>query len=203
MSRLLALLTLCFALAGCAAAAPAPADVTTQPAVADRGEFAHLLQTGVSYDFEPTDSPADAVRHADVVVVGRVKQIVEGRTLAYGRSNQQANMVVQVQKTLKGSVGDTVYVEVSQPSGVSIDMLEAELPNGRVILFLDDRTDVEASGEESGRPAGSSVYTPLVDGFVIESGTGWTSGLVDRDSLKAAWSKLATIDDVIGATSGD
>lgn len=202
MSRLIVLAAICIALAGCATApSPSTAPVAANPEVGHAEPFAKLLQTGVSYDYEPTDSPADATRQADLVVVGTVKDVVPGRTLPYGRANSQANLVVAVQEVVKGNTDDTVYVEVTKPVGVAIEELLTTSPTGRVVLFLDDRTDVEASGPEAGRPTGSRIYTPLIDGFIVESGTGWLSGLVPRDDLRAGWSSLSTVDDIVEASA--
>lgn len=200
MSRLLALAAACIALVACASSPSSVAPVAPSIGAAGEDQFTSLLQTGVSYDFEPTDGPEAAARQADLVVVGTIKDVVAGRSLPYGRSNNQANLVIAVQRVVKGQAADAVFVEVEQPAGVSLEDLRAAVPKGRVALFLDDRTGIVASGPETGRPAGSAVYTPMIDGFIIESGDTWLGGLVSRDDMSSSWKALGGFDELVKAS---
>lgn len=201
MTRLLVLVALCLPLAACSTSAPpSTGEPPARASAADTEPFASLLQTGMSYDFEPTSGPAAQASLADLVVVGTIRDIVAGRTLPYGRSNVQANLVIDVQKVLKGRISDKiVYAEVEQPAGVTLDDLRAAAPKARVVLFLGDRSAIEAVGGELGRPAGTPIYAPFVEGLILGSSEGWSSGLVGREEMATGWQSMQTIDDIIQA----
>ena len=164
--------------------------------------FAQLLQAGVGYDYEPFDTPALVGQAADLVIVGRAVDVVEGRTLSGGRDRAQLNLVVKVQDVKRGpaQIDELVFVELDRPSGVTASQLARSIPPGRFLLFLDDRTDVDATGDETGRPAGAPVFAPFVQGMIIEDATTWASGLVDKSELRPAWNALRSFDDVVAAT---
>jgi hypothetical protein len=168
------------------------------------GGFARLLQTGVSYDYEPFASPIEQRDASDLVVVGRVADVVLGRTLPYGRPKPNANLVVTVEETIRGSSpgSQTVYVEVRLPSGMPIADLRAAAPDARVLLFLVDTTHVVAVGGETGRPAGARIFTPFVQGVIIEAADGWVSGLVELSEMGPRWRERSSFDGFVKALRG-
>lgn len=160
-------------------------------------EFAAVLQQGLSYDFDVL-TPAQLLDGADKVVLGRVADIVPGRELSIGRGVRHANLVVTVERTIRGPEEDgPLYAELRLPAEATVAQLQEALPAGRLLLFLDDRTDVQASNSETGRPAGARIYTPFAQGLVIEDGGGWVSGLVDGAESAPGWGSLRSFDAVV------
>lgn len=162
--------------------------------------LAQILQGGVSYDYDPFDSPQAQRDAADLVVVGTIAKSVFGRTLPYGRSGPQTNLVIEVQDVIRGKVtGDVVYVEVpiqAEDGAVSID---SDAFSGRLLLFLDDRTDIRSADGEQGRPEGERIYAPFVQGVILEADASWVSGLVDSADWHSQWRDLSTFEDLIAA----
>jgi len=158
--------------------------------------FADLLQTGVGVDYDVVGSPSALRDAADLVLIGTISNIVRGRDLPYGRATAQANLVVEVERIIKGLTPnpETVFVEVPLPSGMLVSELASGAPDGRVVLFLGDRTYLKGIRGEAGRPDGSAIYAPFTQGMIIEAGSAWVSGLVNRDEMPRDWQTLETFD---------
>ena len=163
-------------------------------------DFAQILQTGVRYDYDPFDSPEAQRDAADLVVLGTITKVVPGRTLGDGRSRTQANLVVDVLEVVRGAaVADMVYVEIDLPTGVSAAELDDAAPRGRLLLFLDDRTDIDGIDGEEGRPIDASIYAPFVQGMIIETDGTWVSGMEDDREWGKNWHDLSSFDALVSA----
>lgn len=195
--RVLAPAVLAALLMGCA---PGPtADDRNPEGVAAANSVAAALQTGVEHDYEPFDTPEAQRDAADLVVVGTVTEVVPGRQLPYGRTAAHANLAVSVEEGISGFTRDagTVYVEIEVGSADGVAPIRDAALGRRLLLFLDDRTDVAGVDGERGRPTGASIYTPFIEGVVIDAGDGWVGGLVDRSELGAGWRKYASFDSLV------
>lgn len=185
-------------LASCAPAAP-----TDSPPVNHAESFATLVQGAVSFDYDPSASPADLLDKADLVVVGEIESVVAGRTLPYGRNNRQVNLVVLVDDTISGTLPAAaegrVYVELTLGSHQEVADFQQARPTGRVLLFLGDRTFLDGVSGETGRPVGQPIYAPHPEGLLIESSDGLVGGLVAIDDLRPGWGAPDSIDEVIAA----
>jgi len=182
-------------LAGCGGNAPGsvPRDTSIGQS------FAALLQTGIYIDYEVVESPAELRDLADLVIIGTISDVVEGRVLPYGRAEAQANLVIDVERVIRGIAprSGPVYVEVTLPSGLLVSELASAAPNGRLVLFLGDRTYLRGTTGETGRPEGSAIYAPFAQGMVIEADQMWISGLVDGEELPPGWQKLESFDQLV------
>ena len=191
MRRLIVLAVLVVIIAGCAS----ESGRNNQAAAAQ--DFANLLQSGASYDYDAFDSPLAQRDAADLVVLGTLGEVVPGRQLPYGRDSKQANLVVKVEEVIRGSSPDpqTAYVEVELGNGVEFEDVRDAAPVGqRLLLFLDDRTDIGGVNGERGRPSGSRIYTPFVQGLIIEAGGDWVSGISDRGEFGPEWRGIDSFD---------
>lgn len=194
--RHLALAVIAAVMAACASVPIAAETRHADPADA-ANRFANLLQSGVRYDYDPFDTPSDQRDAADLVVVGTIAEVVPGRQLPLGRAATHANLVIAVQEIIRGSKPDvkTVYVEVELGSGIPVaDVRDAAPVGQRLILFLDDRTDIKGLDGETGRPSGASIYAPFVQGMIVEAGTDWVSALVDRSELSSDWRSITSFE---------
>lgn len=204
MRQLLALLAATVMVVACSNASTVPSTHSTS--TGDPALFARLIQDAVSFDYDPVDTPAALRDEADLVVVGVIESIVPGRTLPGGRANGHANLRVKVQTAIAGNVtvkgGDSVYVELPIGSSDGIKGLAAAMPSGRIVFFLDDRTSIRAVGGEVGRPDGASIFTPFVQGMIIEDGDGLVSGLVALDDMSPAWRSAGPFDRLVADLTG-
>lgn len=195
--RVLAVAVLAALVVGCAST-PIAAD-PSRDAAAAATEVAAILQTGVELDYEPFDTPEALRDAADLVVVGTVTEVVPGRQLPYGRTAPHANLVVSVEDSISGFPRDakTVYVEIEVGGESDVADIRDAAVGQRLLLFLDDRTDVAGVDGERGRPKGASIYTPYVEGVVLEAGDSWVSGLIDRSELSAGWQRDTPFDAIV------
>jgi hypothetical protein len=200
MRRSASLVALIFGLIATSLLACSPGPVgDSDGATEETGRFVEALRSAFLVDFDVVDRPRDLVDLVDVVVVGSITDVVAGRTLPYGRDDRQANLVVAVDRTMKGETDSgTLYVEVPLGS-LSIEELQALRPAGRVVLFLGDRTHLRGLDGEAGRPPDAPIYAPHAAGFLIEAEGGLLGAYVDLGDLPEPWQRLRSIEDLLAA----
>jgi hypothetical protein len=164
-------------------------------------EFVSLLRSAVHYDYDVHESPGAMADDSDLVVVGRFADATEGRTI-YGIGDH-ATLTVDVDQVVAGSadsvVRGRVFLELVTSAGTSVADYRDRLPTGRVLLFLDDRSDIEATGT-SGAPDGAPIFamqSPL--GFILEDGDRLVGGYEDLDQAPAAWRAATNFDAFVAA----
>ena len=167
------------------------------PAQQDPSGFSGLLRA-VHYDYEPVGSPEELRTLADIVVLGRIVDVTQGRTI-HGIGSH-ATLVVDVEEVLAGDAAlvfdDLVYVEFVESARATLADFRSRLPEGRLVLFLDDRTGIESSGP-TGRPAETSVFAPFVQGVVLEAGQGYIGGSEDIAPMGPDWTRAKTFDEFV------
>lgn len=157
---------------------------------------------GYDYDMQPT--VGDAVAASDSAVTGRILSWTEGEVVTDGTVTQSfALLAVDVDEASGDQeAGDVAYFKVSRgislspgdPDGESTrqsidDLAAAAPPCARVILLANESETVEPSGAtirtpQGVLPTGTSVSTPLIQGFILETASGgFDSGIADPVDL--------------------
>jgi len=161
------------------AAPPAPsASAATGQSTQDR--FLRLYR-GYRADYEPATTVAELAEWSEVVAVGRLKQIREGRIQGAGRDDpgrtEHLVYVFDVTEKLKGTLpGDVAYVEAVKPGREPAASFDAAAPTGAEALLYLRSASPAAPGESSlapldPLPAGTHLHwftTP--QGFLIHIG---------------------------------
>ncbi len=168
----------------------------------DAGTFSLVdaANDGFHYDYEPLESPRQAQELADVILVGTIvgaQEATEVRDASTGRDMRYAVIEVAPTDILSGvpHSPDRVYVAFAISRQPEWDSIERGLPDGRVLLVLDDLADWR-SGQRVGFP--DQAYAPFTDGFWIESASGEVIGLwVEPDETASRWyGDIESLDDL-------
>jgi hypothetical protein len=151
------------------------------------GQFVSLLRL-VNYDYEPFDSPVALADAASLVVVGHIESVESGRRLEIG---QQATLIVSIDRVVRGTpAGDPIRVEIPTSGHAQVTDLNAVLPTGRVLLFLDDRSRVPPV-------AGGGMYAPYPQGFILEDGSRFVGGIEDLGTADPSWTTAQSLDELV------
>jgi hypothetical protein len=160
-------------------------------------QFVGLVRD-VHYDFTVYESPQALANAAEVVVVGSLTGVAPGRQTE-GRGSH-ATLEVLVDQLVKGSAelltDGKVFVEIRTTPVATVEAYRAALPTERVLLFLDDRTDIPGTGP-TGAPSGARIFAPWATGIVFESGPGFTVAYEDLGELPEGWQLPASFDDLV------
>ena len=180
---------------GCTEASGAPRLAADKPAVVE------LLQQSAMYDYGVTDGPAELAKLSDLVVLGRVTDAIEGRTLdAIG---PHITLIVSVERTLRNAngyeVAKEVYVEVPSSADVTVGSFRSLVPTDRAVFFLDDRTAIPATGD-TGAPAGSPIFAPIPPGPVFQQGDLYVPTYEEIESMSSGWRDHRDFDAFVAAT---
>lgn len=180
-----------------------------QPSAASTENFTGNLRA-VHYDYEPVSTPLELAAQADLVVLGSLESAVEGRSVAMapGEPASLFNVVftVEVEEVVKGDetqlTDDRVYVEVERAAYLDVADFQKALPAGQVLLFLDDRTELDASSTVinnfAGRPAESRIFTPFVQGFWLSGDGRLIGGYEDLQANPPGWHGVTDLEDLLG-----
>lgn len=183
--------------AGGGASSPAPPD-----------RFINLIGSGVDVDYTALRSPQDALQRADAALVGRIESVFEGRvtTTTEGGVDRIVTsgpiLKVRVEQAFVGAptAGEAVRVQLHTAPHVTVNELAESLPTGRVLLILDDITELVAvDGAAVEGPAGPApeerLYFPYTDGFWFDLGRdGIASPEVSGEELEARWGTIESFD---------
>lgn len=198
-------------LAGCAPhAEPAPSGQTPEVSVSVLRE--------AQYRFRPAATPEQLVEmnSPDVVAIGRVEGIAQGRDLLDETDPLPfKNVVMRVRVTdeiLTEKPGlvhrDRVYVELDQGGFVAPDNhpknsladFRADIPEGvRVMLFLhewDAADGFEVAHARRGLPDGARLLQPDVQGIIFENPDTLVGGLTEIEEGGKGWTEFESIDEI-------
>jgi len=206
---LVAATVLALSLTGCASEPRADAPAAEQQThTASATELASMTTRGLELDYDPLASPKAAVTASELIVRGKLVDVVEGisyggKAAQAGRANAYATFVIEVDTSLDGSVaqGAKVYAQVNKSSTSSPGDL-AKLGKGLdVVAVLDDISDwTPAPGVTVVRPDVVPTTGPLY--FAFPDGL-WMKGRTDKamvgtharaSELSAAWGAPQTLD---------
>lgn len=182
----------------------AAATADSAPAQSNATRFASLLQSSVLFDYTIPESPMQLRDESDLVVVGRFVDVIPGRAEGRGLF---ATFTIEVEEVLAGA-GDlvtagAVHLELRANGESKIEEYAADLPTGRVLVFLADQSAVVGS-ESTGAPAGAPIFalqSPI--GLIIEDADAIVAGYEDLSQMPPAWSEHQTFDGFAGALSPD
>jgi len=184
--------------------------------------MAVLLQRNYSFDASTPESLDEALAPADVILRGRLSDVVDGR-LEYIDTDSEtgepielayANYEVTVGDILEGRLPDpgVLSFEIPRPTDVPVKQYRESAPIGADVLIIADVLDVDAVqanvevGESNGLdqlgPLGRNLSTVLPWGLIVEdpaSGETTVPLLDDRalaDVVSSIGLRAATIDDL-------
>jgi hypothetical protein len=161
------------------------------------GHFVNLVRE-VHYDFTVYESPRALADAAELVVVGTLSGVSAGRHIE--SIGTHATLQVAVDRVLKGSpdllTDGKVFVEIRTTPIATVEAYRASLPAVRVLLFLDDRTDIKGTGE-TGAPAGARIFAPWATGIVFEQAEGFAVAYEDLGAMPDEWQQPASFDDLV------
>ncbi|CAN5695345.1 hypothetical protein BH24ACT13_BH24ACT13_13620 [soil metagenome] len=162
------------------------------------------LFSGIHYDFDPK-TPAELSALSDLIVVGRIVDIQQGRTFEIpgeeGSSFDSLLLRLRVQQVIspaaKTAPGDDVFVELPTSGGISASTYDAAAPKqATVLVYLvdlvspgpkDDPQLVAVS--EAWRQAGTVMEPTNPQSFIIGSDERilevLSHGVSDSSSLEA------------------
>ena len=195
---LVALVSVGVAVAACSTTSLGPARPEL-PGAAAVDRFASLLTSAVDVDYSPLVSPAAAVETADLIVVGRIVKVSEG--LRISTKGEQgavalwlATMTVSVDEIIAGTgVGQAeITIQTFTDPGMDIETLGRAVPDGPVLLILDDLTDwrpfTDAVFEyPTGLTADTRMFMPFNDGMWFDTSEGLRGVAVSATEIAERW----------------
>jgi hypothetical protein len=169
------------------------------PGAAAVERFAGLLTAAVDVDYTPLASPADAVETADLIVVGRIVKVSEGLRIATKGEQGAvalwlATMTVSVDEIIAGT-GDgraEITIQTFTDPGMDVETLARAVPDGPVLLVLDDLTDwrpfTDAVFEyPTGLTADTRMFMPFSDGMWFDTSDGLRGVAVSATEIAQRW----------------
>jgi hypothetical protein len=178
-------LVLATTILGCAALACAgePGPSVGEPP-ASRGFFDSFVR-GVNADFMTFGSLREMVEISDVVVIGRIERVGDGRTFG-GRRGERGTvdtliLHVRVDEVVRGDLErasrEIAEIEVLRPEVGSVEELHAQKPDEPLLFILQDTADqpqaaqIDDSGADHSE--GKRIYTvPTFKGAFIDDERG-------------------------------
>ncbi len=196
-----------FALGSCASGQQAK-EPGNQPAASSAADFAGLAARGYDVDYDRLTTPKDAVEASELMVRGRVVDVIEGisfdgKSDQAGRANPYVTLVIEVDSALKGAVdpGTKVYTQLNKSSASDPAVLSKAGKGLAVVAVLDDISDWSpAPGVTVVRPVGIPATGPLYlafpDGLWLQGATDQTMVGVHATpaELGEAWGSPQTLD---------
>lgn len=196
-------------LAACSAG-PTGSGAGQEATSGDVDAFVAALQRDIDFDYDPLASPADAIKRADLIVVGRTTGISEGVAISSpeGLWNQMTTFTVVVDDVIAGdsaaaSSGEIV-LQVFRSPLTPIEELQAARPDGQAVFILDDITKwspfTEAKFEyPDGLGTGSRLFTPFNDGMWFDGGATVHGAMVEPGELAKGWGEVGNLQQLIDA----
>ena len=163
--------------------------------------FAEMF-SGYGVDYEPARSPQELASWSDLVVTGKMVEVIDGREWGSSSTDpwtaRTITIVVEVSDLLQGKlpVGceGRIYVELPSQGNLKAKPYNDALPRSSTILLylhkMSDDLQDEIVDPRAGRPDGQPMYQIMTpDGFLIEGG-----GRVTRVIETKVWSQADLTD---------
>jgi hypothetical protein len=153
-----------------------------------------LVDVGITYDYEPSNSPAELAERVDVVIRGELTGEVVDQSASSDAGNPYVGYEISVDEVLAGELPDgsgSVIVSVAYNSSLldADPFAEAATPGVPVIVFAYVAPDT---------PGG--FRAAVIEGFMTACEGGAPIGWVGQ---LGEWSSMTSLDDVAAAvTSG-
>lgn len=169
-------------------------------------EFVTLSTRGVSFDYRPLSSPADAVATADAVVLGTMTRYlgVGEAVLTPGRPGEKYAFVeISIDRVLAGDsplVGETIVLAQLITTMLPFDPATASVPPGHVILIVSQRDDdyYSRNYELLSNWRDGPLFWVLIDGLWFETESGDFRGVhATKQELESRWGKIGSFDALV------
>lgn len=148
-------------------------------------EFVDLFR-GQHFSYSPAEGPEALAEVSDLVVKGRITDVIPGRTYNRGLSSAVTLVVSVDDEFTEAEAPDTVYVEMQISGGVPAEAVRTYLPQDLqavfYLVYAFTAAEAGVDDETAGRPAGQPLYMPYDPDsvFVAESQSGErTDGALD------------------------
>lgn len=148
------------------------------PAASYREDDTLRAFNGLSYDYDPVDSPDELAKSSELIISGTVTGVREGRT-TYAPKNDKyrgptsivltVNGAQAVQGKLPSGSDGNIYIELLNPGRKAPAAYDKAFPSGSsVVAYLDpagdgeprEGVDVAINDPRAGRPDGQALYLP-------------------------------------------
>jgi hypothetical protein len=188
----------------------------TGPAAQDDGNrgsvdpFVATATRGLQTNFDPLTSPGDAIRKGDLVVEGRLAEVLPGirfespdPAFAEAQGASYMTLVIDVTTVIDGNAGGRVHVVAPKSPVATIEQLSALNTRPSVVAVLDDVTSWKPAANvrvvrPATVPADAALYAPYTDGL-------WLQGEGDaemhalgarREGLARPWGEPKRVEDL-------
>lgn len=175
--------------------------------------LATIAAKGYTADFAPLESPEDALAKADLIVQGRLIDVLDGMKITYAdeatterEAGSYVTLVIERGLALKGGEADTAYVQLPVSPSTSPAELRRENPQAEVLIVAENidrwRPSPDAKVERPrGMPDRGSLYFAFNDGVWLQGPNDDRAVGVhaELDNLKPAWGEPQTIADLTAA----
>lgn len=197
-----------------AEAEPTGLELAADGGASDPGKFVSMLRRFNSFEFTPTSGPDELREQVDVVAVGPVTNVAEGRITGPLDQGPIHHIVLTIEptrvyKSPEGAQPEVVHVELLRPDNVPASEFREAIRNGtRALIFgyqrAEDReSDGPITNPYAGRTKGQPLYGPDPQGLFIEQGGEAVSALVGPDQMTGGWGELDTIDEILAELEDD
>lgn len=175
---------------------PGSSSIASHDLEAQVREFGNALSSDVHGDYEPATGPVDLATRSDVVVLGRIVDVREGR--AFGESLEDvwlletSVMEITVDQVIAGSMPANsegrLYIELLRPGGLTNSRLAEAAPREPPVLLYASEIDDPPKGDGfipepvlnsgAGRPTGQPLMVATTpQGMLVDTGTSIYRGL--------------------------
>lgn len=176
-------------------------------------DFVTLMSSGLAVDYEPLESPDEAVAHSPFIVEGTLEKVLPrpagdssgSRLTGKPTSHAYVLLVIHVEHVIKGSAAvanDRLYARYMNGNATAEELTKL-IPDGRVVAVVSEPDPVAPAPAPAPLPnyliAPVQVYDLYVDGLWFQGSADSTmvGAYVRPDELPAAWRQPTTLDDYI------
>lgn len=171
------------------------------------------LLRGISqFDIRPFGNPRALMGNMDVVVVGDVVDVAEGRVEGELDDGPWHNVVVtlEVKRKIKAAPGDItdgrLYLELHRPDEMQVEAFRDVFPPGTQMTVFGFEASDQVMGpvtdEFAGRPEGTRLFAPSPEGFFLGAAGRLVPVYMDQSELRdMGWPNIEDVEDLVAALS--
>ncbi|CAN5219208.1 hypothetical protein BH09ACT11_BH09ACT11_07470 [soil metagenome] len=150
------------------------------------------MRSGVSFDYEPYESPEAMRKDTQVSVLGHVKEVSRGLVDMGPEYSGVVLISLVTDENWNGESSDPVTVMVYWPEDESIETIQKGLPEGTRVAFFGDKT----SRHPEGLAIGAEVYEAVPQGLLLESESKTLVSVWGESETTSQWKDVDTIDEL-------
>jgi hypothetical protein len=155
------------------------------------------LRTG-TFDYVPAETPAKLAARADLVAIGHIATLAQGRVTPLTRGETTTILNVSDVRVLAGNAasvaGGTVHMELPFVTDVTADL--KDVSDCQVVMFLEDIGSAGELGLED-LPDGVRIFRPFVQGLWIGTDATVLGVYEDVAHNPPGWAHIQGIQDLI------